>query len=89
MTLIEAMGSGLPIVVTEVGGVPDMLDSGCAVLTKVDSKDIAAALERYYLDEALREKHGKAARERANAFSAEQMARKYIGIYTGKEEAEK
>lgn len=86
MTLIEAMGSGLPIVATAVGGVPDMLDAESAILIDIDTKEIADAFERYYLDVELREKHGKEAKKRAVLFSAERMTRKYIRLYSGKEE---
>lgn len=82
MTLIEAMGTGLPIVATAVGGVPDMLENGTnALLCEVDEEKIAECFERYYLDEQLREQHGKAALERSKAFSAEEMAVKYLEIY--------
>lgn len=84
MTLIEAMETGLPIVATAVGGVPDMLDADSAVLTDIDTQEIVDAFERYYLDVVLREKNGRTVRERAQAFSAEQMAQKYIKVYGGK-----
>lgn len=86
MTLAEAMGTGLPIVATAVGGVPDMLENNVnALLCEVDAEKIAECFEKYYLDEQLRERHGKAALERSKAFSAEEMARKYLAIYKGTE----
>ncbi len=81
MTLIEAMGTGLPIVATKVGGIPDMLEDSCAILTDVNSIQIANALERYYADEMLRRNHGQAALRRSICFSAEEMARRYCQIY--------
>lgn len=81
MSIIEAMGTGLPIVATAVGGVPDMLTNDIATLTQVDTNEIAAAFERYYLDASLREKHGQAVLERALAFSSQIMAEKYLEIY--------
>lgn len=81
MTLIEAMGTGLPIVATKVGGVPDMLDENSAILTKVDSHDIAEAFGRYCCDSSLRKAHGMAAKALSDKFSAETMANKYIEIY--------
>ena len=84
MTLIEAMGTGLPIVATAVGGVSDMLENGTsALLCDVDEEKIAECFEKYYLDEQLREWHGKAALERSKIFSAEEMAKKYLEIYKG------
>lgn len=82
MTIIEAMGTGLPIVATAVGGVPDMLENNVnALLCEVDAEKLAECFEKYYLDEKLRECHGKAALERSKAFSAEEMAEKYLNIY--------
>lgn len=82
MTLLEAMGSGLPIVSTMVGGIPDMLeDEKEAILTEVSVGAIKEGLLRMS-DEEVRKKLGKAARERAyKDFSAAAMAMKYINLY--------
>ena len=82
MTLIEAMGTGLPIVATAVGGVPNMLDNNSALLVPVDSIAIADAFEKYYLDEKLRTKHGKNALLLSESFSAQLMAKEYVKVYS-------
>ncbi len=83
MTLIEAMGTGLPIVATAVGGVPDMLDDSCSQLVDVDVQQIAQAFENYYLDEQLRQTHGKKVLNRKEDFSAKKMAQDYCMLYQG------
>ena len=83
MTLIEAMGTGLPIVATKVGGVPDMLSNReNALLTAISSKDISDALCELAASITLRETLGRAAKEHSIKFSSETMAKKYIDIYT-------
>lgn len=82
ITLIEAMATGLPIVATEVGGVPDMIrHNQSGLLTKVDSKAVAEAIIKLLEDEKLREKIGKNALVEVQKFSAQEMARKYINTY--------
>ena len=81
MSIAEAMGTGMPIVATAVGGVPDMLDENSAQLVPVEVEAIAAAFEKYYLDENLRERHGKNALLRSQKFSAQTMASNYMEIY--------
>ncbi len=82
MTLIEAMGTGLPIVATLVGGVPDMLTNNeNALLVENNPETIAKGFEEYYLNEALRKEHGQKAKERSISFSAEAMAKEYESIY--------
>lgn len=82
MTLIEAMGTGLPIVATKVGGVPDMLTDGESALLVLNSLDeISNAFEEYYLDENKRKCHGENARMRADAFSSRIMGEKYAKLY--------
>lgn len=82
MTLIEAMGSAVPIVATNVGGIPNMLSNNeSAILTNVDAHEIADAFERLYKDENLRKKLGKAAQKESFKFSSNTMAKKYMEIY--------
>ena len=86
MTIIEAMGTGLPIVATAVGGVPDMLtheESGLLVEHKPEA--VAEAVIRLGRDEALRQKLGQKAKQESRRFSAEHMAACYCAAYLGGE----
>ena len=82
MTIIEAMGTGLPIVATRVGGVPDMLRDGeSGLLTACSPDDICSACERLIDSEDLREKLGRNALADSSRFSAETMALRYCEEY--------
>ena len=82
MTLIEAMGTGLPIISCAVGGIPDMLtDKQNALLVPPDVEGIAHGMEQLYSDRVLRERLGMAAEKRSEDFSSETMAVKYIDVY--------
>lgn len=82
MTIIEAMGTGLPIVATKVGGVPDMLvDGESGLLTDCDSAQVAAACEKLADSEQLRRELGQQAKKDSLRFSAEYMAKCYLEEY--------
>ena len=82
ITLIEAIGTGLPMVATKVGGVPDMITHNVTgLLCDVDVNQIAKCLETYYLDSNLRASHGTAALNSSGRFSSREMARGYLEIY--------
>ncbi len=81
MTLIEAMGTGLPIVASAVGDICDMLDNTSSLLVEPRTDEIANAFEAYYLDEGLRKLHGTEALRRSAKFSVEEMARNYTELY--------
>lgn len=82
MTLIEAMGTGLPIVATDVGGIPDMLkDQESALLVTIDEEKIAEAFMELAQNEEKRARLGLAAKQESIKFSAEMMADKYLETY--------
>ena len=65
MALLEAMATGLPIVATAVGGVPEAIRDGKSglLIPPEQPQAIADALIRFASDEALRNSIGSAARQ--------------------------
>lgn len=89
VALMEAMTTGLPAVVTRVGGMPEILDDGVEgrLVPPADPTALAAALHELATDEALRARMGAAALERAKSFdvAAAQQAieRVYAQVLAG------
>ena len=82
MTIIEAMGTGLPIVATAVGGVPDMLtDQESGLLVSCQPEKVAEAVCKLLDSEDFRKKLGTNARLSSKQFGAEHMARCYCESY--------
>jgi glycosyltransferase involved in cell wall biosynthesis len=84
LVLIEAMAANLPVVATRVGGVPEVVEGGQTGLL-VEARDpdqISSAILRLARDRALRERMGRAGRERADAhFSIQATVRRTEQIY--------
>jgi len=83
-TILEAMATGLPVVAGRVGGNPELVVDG--VTGRLYEPDVPNALEAallpYLTDPALREVHGRAARDRVvHNFSLEAMVRRYLDLY--------
>ena len=82
MSLAEAMASGVPIIVTPVGGVPDMVKSEeSALFVDPNVASIASAIERLCDDERLRKSIGESARRRSAQFDRSAMAAGYERVY--------
>lgn len=86
MTIIEAMSTGLPIIATRVGGIPDMISDKSGILIDNDYKELASKIILLLSDERLREKIGYIAEEESKNFSSYAMAKKYISLYGDKKE---
>lgn len=82
LALIEAMGTGLPIIVSNVGGIKDMVENNIdAILIKPNIEEIYNAFNLLINDYMLRKKIGKSAKRRSIEFSVENMEQKYSKIY--------
>ena len=66
LVLLEAMAHQLPIVTTNEGGIPDVVQDGVngIICLRQDAQAVAAALERLANDSALRHQMGAAGRKR-------------------------
>jgi len=84
LTVLEAMAAGLPVVVTKVGGNPEVILEGKnGFLVPAGAPEKAAeAVIRLLEDKALRETIGRAARRRVEQdFSLQSMVDKYEEVY--------
>lgn len=82
LTITEAMGSGLPIIATRVGGIPDMIVDGLnGILIEDSPEDLRKAISLLVEDEDLREKLGREALKRSLMFSSATMAEQYRDLY--------
>jgi glycosyltransferase involved in cell wall biosynthesis len=82
-TVLEAMASGRPVITTSTGGMVDMVvheESGLLV-TPDSERELADAIKRLAVDDALRARLGGAARERARAFTASAVAERLEAVY--------
>lgn len=82
MTLIEAMGTGMPILASNVGGIPDMIENEkTGLLCEPTVESIVEGLERLISSEKERKQFGENAVISSERFSADKMAKDYYEIY--------
>jgi glycosyltransferase involved in cell wall biosynthesis len=84
LTLIEAMGAGLPVVATGVGGVGEVVEDGATGLLAPSGDDAALAghVLRLAEDRALAARMGQRGRERAlGLFAEDRMHAGYSRLY--------
>jgi len=91
VSLMEAAACGVPAVATAVGGVPELVEHGQTglVVPAGDPQALADALECLLRDEAVRERMGHAARERAVArFSVINQVDRLLDVWSAALEAQ-
>ena len=84
VVLMEAMAVGVPVVASQISGIPELVDDGISglLVPPRDHRLLAEAIERMYRDPALRQQLATAARQKVTAeFSlhrcAERLAQRF------------
>lgn len=84
LSVLEAMAQKLPVIATNVGGIPELVvDGETGILIPPNDPDaLANAMERMIRDPAMRRRMGEAGYHRvATEFSFNEMTRKYEALY--------
>jgi glycosyltransferase involved in cell wall biosynthesis len=80
----EAMGCEAPVVASDAGGLPEVVEDGVTgfVVPKGNAEALAEAIDKLLSDPAMRERMGKAGRQRAVArFDWMRAAERFEGLY--------
>lgn len=84
VSLVEAMAHGVPVITTDAGGMPELLEGGAGVLVpQRDPGALAAAVESLARDPALRDRYARAGRARVlEGFAVESVAEKLERLFS-------
>lgn len=84
ISVIEAMAFGLPVVATNVGGLPEVVEDGVTgiLVPPGNAEALADALIRLLRDPDLRARMGRAGRERVRAeFTVDRVVTQMLAVY--------
>lgn len=83
LTILEAMASGVPVVATRVGGIPEVIEDGIhgLLVSKGEVEPMAQAIRRLLSDEKLAYTLADNAIRRAQDFSVEHMVNQTLALY--------
>lgn len=84
VVMLEAMASSLPVVATDVGGIPDLLQHGVTgqLVERANVPALAQAMGCYLRTPELLQQHGTAARRWVEShYSLEAMLGEYLSLY--------
>lgn len=83
-TILEAMACGLPVIATDVGGNPELVEKNITgeLIPAAQPVVMAEAMQRYVNDQALVQSQGLAGRKRVETlFSLTRMVNDYLLVY--------
>jgi glycosyltransferase involved in cell wall biosynthesis len=77
------MASGLPVIATDIAGIPEQIDDGETgyLIRPGDVSALADRLTELSMDSTRRERMGKRGRERVGRFSIDSMLEDIDGVY--------
>jgi len=83
MAALEAMGAGLPLILTHTGGTSELVEEGLNgfIHNWEDMEALMGHLRRLAQDRPLARRMGDASRQRAEQFSWEGISERYLGLF--------
>ena len=75
------MASGLPVISTNVGGMPDLVKENGTLIGDDDMDALAREMIRFAKDGALRERCGRESLKMVKEYAADRCAKAYLEIY--------
>jgi len=84
IVVLEAYASGKPVIATNVGGLPEIVENNVSglLVPPQDSETLAEAIIKLVVDKNLREAMGRRGRIKSEQFSLENMYKKLEEVYT-------
>jgi glycosyltransferase involved in cell wall biosynthesis/GT2 family glycosyltransferase len=79
--VVEAMASGVPVVASDTGALPDVVDDAGLLVPPGDPEALATALKSVLEDDATRGELSRRGVEQAQQASWSEVAGKYLGLY--------
>jgi glycosyltransferase involved in cell wall biosynthesis len=81
--VLEAMACGVPVIGSNTGGIPDMVEHGVNgwLLPPNDARGLATTIEAVLSNNRKRKAAGFAAYQTAQSFSVDQFSRKLVSLY--------
>jgi glycosyltransferase involved in cell wall biosynthesis len=84
MVILEAMMSGLPVVATRIGGIPEAVGSQVLLVEPEQPRQLASAMKRLMEEDDLRERLGLSGRKHVKEFyGVDRMVNDYVRSYQG------
>lgn len=86
LVTIEGMAAGLPLIITDSGGMVEYVNDECAIKVPINDqlpKSLASQIERLSNDAELRRKMGEAGKARAKKFNPKYFYDNYVRIVAG------
>jgi glycosyltransferase involved in cell wall biosynthesis len=83
LVILEAMAAGLPVIATDIAGIPEQIENGANgfLIPPGDADALATQIERLLSSPGLREQFGAAGRRRSSQFSRDRMIEDYSSLY--------
>ncbi|HBC86817.1 MAG TPA: hypothetical protein DCZ94_07680 [Lentisphaeria bacterium] len=83
LAVLEAMASGVPVISTDVGGIPELIENGSEGFLVSPDNAISISEKILELCSSLekRQEMGKSGRKKASGFSIDKMLTKYFELY--------
>jgi alpha-1,3-rhamnosyl/mannosyltransferase len=81
LPVLEAMGSGLPVVTSNVGAMRELGEDAARLVNPLDVDEVARALEQVLVDDPLRQRMVEAGRKRAERLTWDRMVDETVEVY--------